>query len=162
MGRHHLCMAHHRAARVFKVTLQAEHEGMAVDNAGAGRMQGGHARQSRLHGPGLIGADQHHIGHAIGMRLVAQGQQAGQLAVVGGHHQLAATPVRHTALGGIGVEHVTPLHTPARLARPLGVVNAGMDDLAVARAGTGANRRRLLQHQPLRTRLGQTQGTRRC
>ena len=112
---------------------------MAVNNAGAGGMKGCNAFKLRLQRPGFFTAEQHQVVHAIGCGFETDGLQLGHLLRLGCDDQLAAAAVRYAALGGIGVHEGLALHTQPGLERALRVVNAGVYDFAVARAGAGAN-----------------------
>jgi hypothetical protein len=59
-------MRDQQAARVLHVAQQRQHQGVAVDDAGGGRMQGGLALQLRLQGAGLRATQPLQIAHAVG------------------------------------------------------------------------------------------------
>jgi hypothetical protein len=63
---------------------------------------------------------------------------ASSLAGTGAHDQLAAALMRDATLGRIGIQPLPALNAQPRLPRPGCVVQAGVDDLAVAGAGGGA------------------------
>ena len=61
-------------------------------------------------------------------------------ACVGRHDQLAAVLMRHAVVLAIGIEHAPAGDAGAGHQAALGVVDAGVDDLGVARARLGADR----------------------
>ena len=128
-----------QATRVFHVALQGEHQAVAVYDTRAGREQRGFAGQRGLQCLGLGGAEFLQVVHAVGGGLGHDAVERQHLLGAGGHDQLAQALVRHTALGAIGIQHVLALHAQPRLERACRVVNARVDDLAVARAGARAN-----------------------
>ena len=67
------------------------------------------------------------------MRFLSDALQLLLLRGVSGDDQLAAAPVRHSAIGAIGVQTLPTLHAGARLERALWVVDPGVDDLRIAR-----------------------------
>ena len=58
---------------------------------------------------------------------------------VGRDDQLAAIAMRHAMLGAIGIEHAPAGDAGPRHQAALGIVDAGVDDLGIARAGLGAD-----------------------
>ena len=146
------------AAGVFRVAQQAEHQAVAVDDAGGRRQQRGLAGQVRLQRQRLGLREQLQVIHAVAGCALADGTQLVHLRRAGGDYQLAAAPVRDAAFGAVAVQKLFPLHAQPRLERPLRVVDARVDHLAVARAGGGAEAFRRLQHQHLAP--GQRQRTR--
>ena len=126
------------AARVFHVAQQAEHEAVAVHNAGRRRQQRRVAGQRGLQRAGFVGAEQPQVVHAVGGGALLNGAQFIDLRGAGGHDQLAAALVRHAAFGAVGVQLLLALHAQPRLERAGRVVDAGVNHLAVARAGAGA------------------------
>ena len=85
----------------------------------------------------------------------ADGGQRRELGLVGGDDQLAAAGVRHAALGAVAIEELLAGNAEPRLEAALGIVDAGMDHLAVARAGLGADGVRTLQDDHLEPGHGQ-------
>ncbi|MDQ5879966.1 MAG: tRNA-dihydrouridine synthase, partial [Pseudomonadota bacterium] len=75
---------------------------------------------------------------AIGEALAVQRVQFRQLCRIGGHDQLAATLVRDVVRGTEFVEGVAAGDAQLCLLRAAGVIKPGVDDLAVAGAGFGA------------------------
>ena len=96
--------------------------------------------------------------HAIGGRTRADRVQLDHLRWRGRHDEFAATPVRHIACLAIGVQHGLAFHAQLRLERARGIVNTGVDDFAVARAGLGANGIASFEHQHLAPSQGQLTG----
>ena len=70
----------------------------------------------------------------------------------GGDDELAAPRMRHAALGAIGVQAVLAGDAGARFERAGRVVDPGVDHLAVARAGLGADHAGRLEEQHLAAR----------
>ena len=120
-------------------------------------MQSSHTVQRWLKALGFLGAQKTHIPHTVGMGFLSQAVQCLDLLRVGGHYEFAKAAVCNTAFLCVGIEHVSPLHTQLSFERALRVINARMNDLAVARAGTRANRVVGLQHQPLARMTGRGQ-----
>ena len=147
----------HRTMR-FGVALQREHQAMAVDDAGGRRKHRRRAMQRGLQRGRLGGAQPGQVVHTAGPAALHQRAQRALLRLFGGHHQLAATAVRDTMGLAVVVEQLTPAHAQSGLQRPGRVVKAGVDDLAIARAGTGADGRRGFEHDHLAS--GQRQRTR--
>jgi len=58
---------------------------------------------------------------------------------VGGDDQLAAIAVRHAVLGAVGVKQAPAGHAGLGHQAALGIIDAGVDHLGVARAGLGAD-----------------------
>jgi len=141
-----------QTACVFHVALQGEHVAVTVNHPGAGREQRRFARQRRLQRLGPGSREFLQVVHAVGGGLGHDAVQRQHLFRRRGHDQLAQLPVRHTALGAIGVEHLLALHTQPRLERTRGVINARVDDLAVARAGACADGVFRFEHQHLAAR----------
>ena len=121
-----------RTTGALHVALQRQHQRVAVDDAGAGRPQ----RLGGMH-LGLVAAQGGRVPalhrHAVGTGAALEALQGRVLVAVGRHHHLAAGPVRHAAAGAIGVEQLLAAHTQPRLGAAGGVVQAGVDDFAVAR-----------------------------
>ena len=76
---------------------------------------------------------------AVRRRLGADGFERRFLRRIGGDDELAAPRVWHTALGTIGVQAVLAGDARARFERAGRIVDPGVDHLAVARAGLGAD-----------------------
>ena len=83
---------------------EGEHQGVAVDDPRGGRVQRRHAVQLRFHRASSSRAQTHDIGDAVGVRSPSDALQLLQLRGVGGDDELAAAPVRHPALGAVGVQ----------------------------------------------------------
>ncbi len=132
---------------ILGVALQGEHERVAVDDAGRRRHEPRHATYFGLHLAQLIDGQPAQIGDAVGRGLGDVGLHRLDLRLVACHHHLADTLMRDAALGAIGVQLVACLSTHSlRFERALGVVQPGMDDLGVARAGVRSNAFGRLQH----------------
>ena len=142
---------------ILQITLQRQHQAMAVHDARFGRMQRGHAFECGFQRARCVALQPLQL-HAIALRMGLYGPQGRQLIGGSSHDQLAAALVRHIALRTVAVQLFTALHTQPGFERALGVVDTGMDDLAVARAGACANCIGRFEHQNLAPLQGQ--GTR--
>ena len=111
---------------------------MAVDDAGGWRQQRGGAAQRRFQPHGLFAGNVLQVVHAVGAR-AGDVLQLGRLGRVGGHDQLAQALVRHAALGAIGVEQMLAAHAQPGFQAAGRVIDAGVYDFGVARAGAGAD-----------------------
>ena len=103
--------------------------------------------------PGAV--EQVQVIHAIGMGPRGDGLQRMQLRRAAGHHQLADAAMGDAALCAVRVERPSPLHAQRSLERARRVVQAGVDDLAVARAGLLAERLMTLDDDRLDAAAGQ-------
>ena len=117
---------------VLEVAGERQHEAVAVDNAGLGRMERGDAEQCRLHAL-RFGCFQHgDVLDAVGERLGVDRLEPKELVGVGRNHQLAALPVWHAVAGAKLVQHAAPGRAVAGAQRTRGIIKAGMDHFAVA------------------------------
>ena len=96
---------------------------------------------------------------AVGARRGGDPFEGRDLALFGGDDQLAELRERHPVLAAIGVEPPAPVDAAGRLEAALWVIDAAVDDLAVARGGLKADRPGAFEHQHLAA--GQRQGPRR-
>jgi len=147
----------HRAV-ALGIAQQCQHQRVAVDDAGAWRKQPCHRLQLRLQRQHLAPIEGLQVIDPIGQRVPPQLLQRSDLGLVGGDDQLAATSMGHAVAVAEIVELATPGHAQPALERALRVVDAGVDDFAVARAGGGAKGSLGFQYQHLAT--GQRQRTR--
>src|ERR1700726_2348471 len=76
--------------------------------------------------------------HAVGARRGGDPRQLGKLGLGGGDDELAAAPLGDAALATEVVQALTARDAQACLERAARIIDAGMDHLAVARAGAGA------------------------
>ncbi|MOA22557.1 hypothetical protein D3C78_1431200 [compost metagenome] len=95
--------------------------------------------QRRFQAHGFFARDELQVVNAIGAGALRNAFQLGRLVAVGGDDELAQALVRHAAFGAIGVQQMLAAHAQARLQAARGVVDAGMDDFGIARAGAGAD-----------------------
>ena len=138
----------HRAARLG-IALKREHEAMAVNHAGRRGEIGGDATELRLERARLCGGERPQVRYTVRVGLLLDRVQFRELLLVGRDEQLAAALVGDRALVAIAVERVLARHAEPGLQRAGRIVDAGMDDLGVARAGLGADRVRGFQHHHL-------------
>jgi len=92
----------HRPIRL-RIALERQHEGVTIDNAGRGRKQRAVRPERRFECAGLRAAEQKEIVDAVRLRLCLEPRKLGDLALVGGDDQLAASPVRHAVLAAEAV-----------------------------------------------------------
>ena len=124
---------------VLEVAGERQHEPMAVDNAGLGREHGGDARERRLELHRRLRRYHRYPFDTIGERLGLDRLEPSELVSVSGDHELSALPVRHTMSGAKLIKHTAAGWTVAGAQGAGGIIEAGMDHLAVARGGTGAD-----------------------
>src|SRR5436853_6344176 len=94
----------------------------------------------------LRGIDQVQPLHAVAFAGGAQLLESWDLAVAVCDDQLSAPPLRNAVCGAELVEHARTFDTVARFERSRGIVNTGMNDLAVVGARAHAGPRLSLQH----------------
>src|ERR1700730_8321056 len=76
--------------------------------------------------------------HAVGARRGGDPRQLGKLRLGGRDDELAAAPMRDAALATEVVQALAARDAQACLERAARIIDAGVDHLAVARAGTGS------------------------
>src|SRR4026208_63908 len=94
------------------------------------------------------------------MRSLSDAPQILTLRGVGCDDQLAAAPVRPSAIGAIGVQTLPTLQASARLERAPWVVDPCVDDLRIARTRMRADGVLCLEYHDLTP--GRRQGSRHC
>ena len=129
-----------KGAGFLGLALVGEHQRVAVDDAGRGRQQRRDAVQLGFEALRLGGGQPFEIGDAVGAGRRLDLLDAGDFGLLGRDDQLAEPRVRHAALGAIGVEALAPGDAGHGLEAAGRVVEAAMDDLAVARGGLEADR----------------------
>ena len=139
----------HRAAGVLEIALERQHEGVAVDDAGDGREQRRLAPECRLELARLGTAQPAQAAHAVRGRASLDRLQRLDLRRRRRDDELAAAAMADAARLAIGIERFAAGDAEGRLERPGSVVEAGMDDLAVARAGAVADAGAGLEHDRL-------------
>ncbi len=117
------------------LALVGEHQRVAVDDPGRRRQEGRDAVQFRLEAPRLRRVEAFEIIDAIDARRVRNPVERRKLRLAGGDDDLAELRVREPMLAAIGVEATAALDAGRRLQAVLGIVDAAVDDLAVARRG---------------------------
>src|SRR2546423_9926 len=85
-----------------------------------------------------LGAAQECQLHAVGARRGGNPGQLGKLPLAGGDDELAAAPMGDGALATELVQALAARDAQTCLERAARIVDAGVDQLAVARAGAGA------------------------
>ena len=93
-----------------------------------------------------LAIDQREPFDPVVLALALQRLEGAQFVVVAGDDQLAAAFVRDLMLGAKRIQLAASLHAQPRLERALRVVEAGVDDAAVVRAGVQAGTRMALEH----------------
>ena len=94
--------------------------------------------QLRFDAARLSGVQPFKIHPAAGERVALDVLERRHLALVGGDGQFAAAAMPDTALGTIPVQKIAPGQAQPGLERSRLIMNAGMDDFAVARTGVHA------------------------
>src|SRR2546422_212134 len=144
----------HRAVRLGVAEVR-EHQRVAVDDAGRGRVERGDAVQLGLERERLLARHPHHVGDAIGVRLSLDFLQLRQLFLVAGDDQLAAAPVRDAVRDAVLVEQPLSLHAARRLEAAFRVIDSRVNDFRIARAGVRADRILGLQDDDFAARRGE-------
>ncbi len=142
-------------ARRLRIALEGQHQPMAVDDAGGGRQEGRHRPEVRLEGVDGGRIEPGQILDAIGRRLPPQRRQRRNLVLPAGDDQLAQAAMLDAMLAAIVIEHVAAGDAEPGLQAAGGVVDAGMDHLAVARGDLAADVIGGFQYQGLAPGLGQ-------
>ena len=122
-----------------------------------------HCRQAlelRLQRQRLLAREHHQILRAIGSGLGNDGPELLNLGRPGGHEQFAAAAVRNAALGRVRIQKGPAFNAQTRLQGALRVINAGVNNLAVARTRAGANRISRFKHPHLAPLQSQRTGHR--
>ena len=116
------------------VAAKRQHQGMTVDDAGRGRKQRSLTDERGLQRARLRAAQPNEIVHAVGFGL---GFDRPKLLDLGGVHrdqELSAPLVRDAEVPAKLVQHRLAVNAQPRLVEAGGIVDAGVDHLAVARA----------------------------
>ena len=121
------------------VAAQGDHEGVGVDDPGRGRQQRALRVERGLERARLRAAQPDEIGHAVGLGLGFERGELADFSLVHRHQELAASLVGHAELLGERVEHRLALDAEPRLVEPGRIIDAGMDDFAIARTHTLAD-----------------------
>ena len=142
----------------FRLALQGQHVGMAVDDAGRRGQQGGDTRHLRLERARLCRGQLDQVLDAVGDRGLMDAGKLAELVGGCGDEQLRAALGRH-AMALAEVVHLLLAFDAQPRAQAAGrVVNARVDHLAVARGGLGPDQVVLFEHQHLLA--GHRQGAR--
>jgi hypothetical protein len=118
----------------LRIALERQHQGVTVDDAGRGRKQRAVRPERRLERADLCAAEPEEVVDAVRLRLCLERRKLGDLALVGGDDQLAAAPVLHAVLAAEAVKHHLALDAEPGLGKAGRVIDASVDDFAVARA----------------------------
>ncbi len=145
-------------AGAFGITLQAQHIGVAVNDAGGGREQRRRALQRGFHRQRIFPRQPAEVGDAIGRGAGADAVELLSLRVIGCHDQLAAIGVRDAAFRAIGIKLLPAGDAGAGHEAAGGVVDAGMDHFGVAGAGLGPDALGGIEDDHLAPRFGQRAG----
>src|SRR5262249_22221951 len=142
----HAAFTNQRRAVMLGLAEQRKHVRVRVDDPGQRRMERAHAVELRFEGHGL------RFRQLFELDAVARGsgfdlRELGELSLGRCDDQLAATAMVYIPGLAVLVELVAPGDAEARLERAARIVDAGMNDLAIARAGAGAEGIRRLEDQ---------------
>ena len=148
------------AAMLFQIALQGQHVGMAIDHAGRGGPERGDAAQVRLARGDFVMGEEFEIVDAVLLRPFLDLLQGCDLVLGGGDDQLAELLVGHAVALDKIVEHFLAAHADIRFQTARRIIDAGMDDFGMTRAGLGADQVMLFQHNHLAP--GHGQRPRRC
>ncbi len=153
--------------------LEPFHEGVAVEDAGGRRVEGGRGgdlgldhRDLGLERRDLGGRDQARVAHAIAVRRGEEIFQERRLFPVGGHDQLAQPLVGDVICLEKIVQEIPAAHAQPGFQRVLGIIETGVNDLAVAARSLPSERGMALHHdngafpEPLRERVRDGQSDR--
>ena len=121
------------------VAAQRQHERMAVDDAGRGRQQRTLRDQCGLERARLLAAEPREIGDSISLCLGFERSELVNLSRVHRHQELAATLVGNSELLAKRIQHRFALDAEPRLVEPRRIIDAGVDDFAVARTDPRAD-----------------------
>ena len=132
-ARQHRRAKRHSGARRLSLALIGEHQRVAVDDPGQRRQQRRDAVEFGFETLRLGLAQPFEIGDTVGARRGRDLFDPRDLGLAGGDDQLAEPGMRHAVLAAIGVEGLAAGDAAGRLHAALRIVEAAMDDLAVAR-----------------------------
>ena len=121
------------AAAIFQFAPQRQHVAVTVDDAGFRRRQCADAGKLRLERARGVTADHLQPFDAVGQSLRQERLDLGELGLVGRDDQLAAFVGGDAVRGAEFVQHAPPAHAMARAQRCGRIIDAGVNDLAVAR-----------------------------
>ncbi|SRR5260221_10005335 len=102
------------AAGSLEISLQRQHETMAVDDAGRRRRQSGHCLELRLERVHLVGGEPGEVGYAVRDGHALDGLERRDLSLVRRHDQLAAATVLDAARLAEFIEEPVAGHAKAR------------------------------------------------
>src|SRR5690606_39163140 len=103
-------------------------------------MERGEAGKLRFTGAGPCLRNLGYILDAVGAGARGNGGKLVHLILAGCDDELAAAPVREAVRIEIGMEAVAARHAEAGAQASFGIVDSGVNDLAVARGGGGSDR----------------------
>ena len=121
------------------VAPQREHIGVGVDDPGRGRQQRPLSLERGLERARLLAGEPDEIGDAVGVGLGLERRELVDLAGVHRHEQLAASLVGNAERLAERVQHRLAVDAEPGLHEPRRIIDAGMDDFAVARADSRAD-----------------------
>ena len=135
------------AAGMLEVAEVGEHQGMAVDDAGDAREQRRLGLQGRLQRACFLAAQPAQALDAVRRGALCDRAQLGYLARAASDDELAATAMADAAGLAIRVQRPPAGDAERGLQRARRVIQAGVDDLAVARAGAVADAAARFEHE---------------
>src|SRR5712664_1044522 len=142
----------------FGVAAQRQHEGVAVDNAGGRREQGGVAVQRRLQCARGIAGEGLQIEHAVGFGVSPDRLQPQGFLRRCCDDQLAAIAMRNAVIRTVFIEGTLTADAHPRHQAAGRIIDAGVDHFAVARRGNGADTFGRFQNDHLAAGLCQPPG----
>ncbi len=127
------------AAAILQLAPQRQHATVAIDDAGFRRQECADADKFRLERARGIAADHFQPFDAVLQSLRQDRFDFGKLCRIGRHDELAAFAMRDAARSAEFIEHAPPARAVTGAERAGRIINAGMNDFAVARGHSVAD-----------------------
>ena len=137
-GNHRRLQSQHRIVPL-RVAQQSQHEGVGIDDARRRRKQRLRYGKRRFESARLIAAEPGQIHDAVGLGLLLDGRKISDFAFGRRRQYFAAAPVRYAIFSAKSVKHRLALDAQACLVETGRVVDAGVNDFAVAGTCPRAN-----------------------
>src|SRR4029079_5861699 len=116
----------------LSIALEAQHQSVAVDNAGRRRVETGDTGELRLQTLRRRFVEQAEVMYAASRGRRLDLMKLGQLTLARRNDELAQALMTDGALGRIGIEPFAAFHAKTRLQAACRIVDAGMDDFRIA------------------------------